>query len=192
MSRIVTGKLRLDLRPVELAPIVEAAVDTMRPTAEAKGVGLEAQIEDTPAQVSGDVDRLQQVVWNLLSNAIKFTPLGGTVKVRLVRERGHSAILVEDNGVGMPAELIPRVFERFLQGDSTSTRAHGGLGLGLAIVRHIVELHGGTVEASSRGPGLGATFKVSLPVLTLRPAAGEGGSRASPCSSSTAIRTRAS
>jgi len=175
VSRIVTGKLRLDLRPVELAPIVEAAVDTMRPTAEAKGVGLEAQIEDTPAQVSGDVDRLQQVVWNLLSNAIKFTPLGGTVKVRLVRERGHSAILVEDNGVGMPAELIPRVFERFLQGDSTSTRAHGGLGLGLAIVRHIVELHGGTVEASSRGPGLGATFKVSLPVLTLRPAAGEGG-----------------
>jgi len=175
VSRIVTGKLRLDLRPVELAPVVEAAVDTMRPTAEAKGVALEAHIEDTPAQVSGDADRLQQVVWNLLSNAIKFTPLGGTVKVRLVREHAHSAILVEDDGVGMPAELIPRIFERFLQGDSTSTRAHGGLGLGLAIVRHIVELHGGTVEASSRGPGLGATFKVSLPVIALRPAAGEGG-----------------
>jgi len=175
VSRIVTGKLRLDLRPVEPAPIVEMAVDTMRPTADAKGVVLEAQVDGAVAvQVSGDVDRLQQVVWNLLSNAIKFTPRGGSVKVRLARERSHATIVVEDNGAGMAPELIPRIFERFLQGDSTSTRAHGGLGLGLAIVRHIVELHGGTVEASSRGPGLGSTFKVSLPVLAMLPAGARG------------------
>ena len=130
VSRIVTGKLRLDLRPVELAPIVEATVDTMRPTAEAKGVALEAQLEDTAAQVSGDSDRLQQVVWNLVSNAIKFTPRGGVVRVKVSRERSHSTIVVEDNGAGMPPELIPRIFERFLQGDPTSTRFHGGLGLG--------------------------------------------------------------
>jgi PAS domain S-box-containing protein len=167
VSRIVTGKLRLNLRPVELAPVVEAAVDTMRPTAEVKGVKLEIQISDANGQVSGDSDRLQQVVWNLLSNAIKYTPRGGVVRVKVARERSHAAIVVEDTGAGMPAELIPRVFERFLQGDSTSTRSHGGLGLGLAIVRHIVELHGGAVEASSRGPGLGSTFKVSLPLVAL-------------------------
>jgi PAS domain S-box-containing protein len=167
VSRIVTGKLRLDLRPVELAPVVEATVDTMRPTAEAKGVALEAQVEDTTAQVSGDTDRLQQVVWNLVSNAIKFTPRGGQVRVKVAREHSHSTIVVEDNGAGMPPELIPRIFERFLQGDSTSSRFHGGLGLGLAIVRHIVELHGGTVEASSRGPGLGSAFKVKLPVTAV-------------------------
>ena len=182
VSRIVTGKLRLDLRPVELAPIVEATVDTMRPTAEAKGVTLEAQIEDTAAQVAGDGDRLQQVVWNLVSNAIKFTPRGGVVRVKVSRERSHSTLVVEDNGAGMPAELIPRIFERFLQGDSTSSRFHGGLGLGLAIVRHIVELHGGLVEASSRGPGLGSVFKVKLPVSAVRSAGAEraepGGRRA--------------
>ena len=183
VSRIVTGKLRLDLRPVELAPVVEATVDTMRPTAEAKGVALEAQVEDAAAQVSGDSDRLQQVVWNLLANAIKFTARGGVVRVKMSRERAHVTIVVEDNGAGMPPELIPRIFERFLQGDSTSTRFHGGLGLGLAIVRHIVELHGGTVEASSRGPGLGSAFKVSLPAAARLPAGVErdepGGRRAS-------------
>jgi PAS domain S-box-containing protein len=170
VSRIVTGKLRLDLRPVELAPVVEATVDTMRPTAEAKGVALEAQVEDAAAQVLGDMDRLQQVVWNLVSNAIKFTPRGGVVRVKVARERSHATIVVEDNGAGMPPELIPRIFERFLQGDSTSSRFHGGLGLGLAIVRHMVELHGGTVEASSRGPGLGSVFKVKLPVTAVRSA----------------------
>ncbi|HEY2945470.1 MAG TPA: ATP-binding protein [Vicinamibacteria bacterium] len=183
VSRIVTGKLRLDLRPVELAPIVEATVDTMRPTAEAKGVTLETQLEDAAARVSGDSDRLQQVVWNLLSNAIKFTSRGGVVRVVLSRERTHSTIAVEDNGIGMAPELIPRIFERFLQGDSTSTRFHGGLGLGLAIVRHIVELHGGTVAASSRGPGLGSVFRVRLPVAEGLPAGAErsepGGRRAS-------------
>ena len=167
VSRIVTGKLRLDLRPVELAPIVETAVDTMRPTAVVKGVALEAQVGGAAVEVSGDSDRLQQVVWNLLSNAIRFTPRGGAVKVRLARGQSYATIVVEDNGAGMAPELIPRIFERFLQGDSTSTRAHGGLGLGLAIVRHIVELHGGTVEASSPGPGLGSTFTVKLPVLTI-------------------------
>jgi PAS domain S-box-containing protein len=180
VSRIVTGKLRLDLRPVELAPIVEATVDTMRPTAEAKGVALEAQAEDTSAQVSGDSDRLQQVVWNLVSNAIKFTPRGGVVRVKVSRERSHATIVVEDNGAGMPPELIPRIFERFLQGDSTSTRFQGGLGLGLAIVRHMVEMHGGTVDAFSRGLGLGSTFKVKLPVtavLPARPERGEPGGR---------------
>jgi len=173
VSRVVTGKLRLSLRPVELAPVVEAAVETMRPTAEAKGVRLEAQLGDA-GQVSADADRLQQVVWNLLSNAIKFTPRGGAVRVKLARERSHVTIVVEDTGAGMPAPLIPRVFERFLQGDSTSTRSHGGLGLGLAIVRHIVELHGGTVEASSRGAGLGSTFKVNLPLVALLAPGAEG------------------
>jgi CheY-like chemotaxis protein/two-component sensor histidine kinase len=174
VSRIVTGKLRLDLRPVELAPIVELTVDTMRPTAEAKGVVLETHVESASPTVSGDADRLQQVVWNLLANAIRFTPQGGLVSVKLARERAHATIVVEDNGAGMPPELIPRIFERFLQGDSTTTRFHGGLGLGLAIVRHIVELHGGTVEASSRGPGLGSTFKVSLPVAATLPAGDRG------------------
>jgi PAS domain S-box-containing protein len=174
VSRIVTGKLRLDLRPVELAPIVELTVDTMRPTAEAKGVVLETHVESASPTVSGDADRLQQVVWNLLANAIRFTPQGGLVSVKVARERAHATIVVEDNGAGMPPELIPRIFERFLQGDSTTTRFHGGLGLGLAIVRHIVELHGGTVEASSPGPGLGSTFKVSLPVAATLPAGDRG------------------
>jgi signal transduction histidine kinase len=150
---------------------VEAAIDTMRPTAEAKGVALEAQVAATGWPVSADGDRLQQVVWNLLSNAIRFTPRGGVVRVRLARERSHLTIVVEDNGAGMPPELVPRVFERFLQGDSTSTRSHGGLGLGLAIGRHIMELHGGTVAASSRPHPEGA-----------RAAAGRGRSRSRPLS----------
>ncbi|PYQ16670.1 MAG: two-component hybrid sensor and regulator [Acidobacteria bacterium] len=176
VSRIVTGKLRLNLRPVELPPIVESAVETMRPTAVAKGVGLETQIDAAGGLVSGDSDRLQQVVWNLLSNAIKFTPRGGTVRVRLGRERSHSTIVVEDTGAGMEPHVIPRIFERFMQGDSTSTRTHGGLGLGLAIVRHIVELHAGSVEASSRGPGQGSTFKVSLPTVAVAADAESGDS----------------
>jgi signal transduction histidine kinase len=165
VSRIVTGKLRLDLRPVSLAPIIHAALETVRPAAEARTIEWEVQIDPKVGVVSGDATRLQQVVWNLLSNAVKFTPRGGQVAVGL-EARGDEAVLrVRDNGQGLTAELVPHVFERFRQGDSTTTRVHGGLGLGLAIVRHLVEMHGGTVEASSPGKGQGSTFTVKLPLL---------------------------
>ena len=164
VSRIVMGKLRLDVRPVLLAEVVEEALDTLRPAAAAKDIRLEATLGGTP-HVSGDPDRLQQVVWNLLSNAIKFTPSGGSVRVRLRRANGHVDVVVEDTGTGIRPDFLPHVFERFRQSDSSSTRAHGGLGLGLALVRHLVELHGGTVSAESRGEGQGATFTVRLPVM---------------------------
>jgi CheY-like chemotaxis protein len=141
----------------------------VRPALEAKGLRLETALSAGAGPVSGDTTRLQQVVWNLLSNAVKFTPVDGWVKVELVRERSSAVIRVSDNGQGIGADLLPHVFERFRQGDSSSTRQHGGLGLGLAIARHLVELHGGTVEAHSAGADQGATFTVSLPVLALRP-----------------------
>jgi PAS domain S-box-containing protein len=164
VSRIVMGKLRLDVRPVLLSEVVEEALDTLRPAAAAKDIRLEATLGGT-ARVSGDPDRLQQVVWNLLSNAIKFTPGGGRVHVRLRRADGHVDVVVEDTGTGIRPDFLPHVFERFRQSDSSSTRAHGGLGLGLALVRHLVELHGGTVSAESRGEGQGATFTVRLPLM---------------------------
>jgi signal transduction histidine kinase/CheY-like chemotaxis protein len=165
VSRIITGKLRLDVRPVELPPIIEGAVDVVRPSAEAKGVRLEVILDPDPGLISGDSARLQQVVWNLLSNAVKFTPKGGRVQVRLERIQSHMEITVSDTGYGISSEFIPYVFDRFRQADSSYTRKYGGLGLGLAIVRHLVELHGGTVEAYSSGEGQGATFKVSLPMM---------------------------
>jgi len=174
VSRIVSGKLRLDVRPVELVRAVEAALDTIRPAAEARDIDVQTALDAGAGLVSGDADRLQQVVWNLLSNAIKFTPSGGRVHVRLVRIEPHVQLTVQDSGIGIDRDFLPHVFERFRQGDSSSTRPHGGLGLGLALVRDLVELHGGTVQASSAGRDQGATFTVKLPVIgAVRPPAPE-------------------
>jgi signal transduction histidine kinase len=167
LARITSGRLRLDVRPVELIPVMEAAVDAARPMADAKQIRLGIVADPKAALVSGDPDRLQQVFWNLLSNAIKFTERGGEVLVRLERVASHVEIVVSDNGVGIDAELLPRVFDRFRQGPGG--RRAGGLGLGLAIVRQLVELHGGTVRAESEGPGQGATFTVCLPLRAVRP-----------------------
>jgi PAS domain S-box-containing protein len=164
VSRIITGKLRLDVRQVEVAPIVEAAVDAVRPAADAKNIRLQMVLDPLAGPVSGDPVRLQQVVWNLVSNAVKFTPKGGRVQIRLARVNSHVEISVNDTGAGIPPEFLPHVFDRFRQADQKTTRQHGGMGLGLSIVRHLVELHGGTVEAESPGEGLGATFTVLLPV----------------------------
>jgi PAS domain S-box-containing protein len=163
VSRIVTGKLRVDLRPLDLAPILDAAIDALRPAAAAKGVQCSTTIAGV-GRVLGDPDRLQQVVWNLLANAIKFTPSGGRVSVSLARVGAAAVITVTDTGEGIAASLLPFVFDRFTQGDTSVTRPHGGLGLGLSIVRHIVELHGGHVTVHSDGPGRGAAFSVGLPV----------------------------
>jgi PAS domain S-box-containing protein len=173
VSRIVSGKIRLDVQPVELPLIVDNAVETVQPAADAKGVRLQAVIDPGIGPVSGDPGRLQQVVWNLVSNAVKFTPKKGRVHVRLERVDSHVEIVVSDSGVGIRADFLPHVFERFRQADSGTTRKTGGLGLGLAIVRHLVEMHGGTVEASSAGEGKGATFRVRLPLMIVQPKAGE-------------------
>jgi PAS domain S-box-containing protein len=166
VSRIITGKVRLDFTPCELQPVIEAAVESVRPTAEAKAVQLEALLEPNTGLVYGDSERLQQVVWNLLSNAVKFTPRSGSVSVRLKRESSYAEISVADSGTGIRPAFLPYVFDRFRQADGSTTRIHGGLGLGLAIVRHLVELHGGTARAESPGEGLGATFTVRLPVMS--------------------------
>jgi PAS domain S-box-containing protein len=167
ISRIITGKLRLDVRAVELAPLIEAVVEGVRPAANARSIHLRTALDSLTSPIKGDPDRLQQIIWNLLINAIKFTPKGGRVGVRLERIRSHIEINVKDTGQGIAPELLPHVFERFRQSDSSSTRRHGGLGLGLAIVRQLVELHGGTVEAESPGEGEGTTFKVILPLLSV-------------------------
>ena len=164
VSRIITGKLRLDSRPVELHRIIDAALDSVRPAADAKGIQLSLSFAPLASPVLGDSDRLQQVVWNLLSNAIKFTPRGGRVEVRLREEGPYAAIQVSDTGIGIRTDFLPYVFDRFRQAESTLTRSHGGLGLGLSIVRHLIELHGGTVEVESEGEGAGATFTVRLPL----------------------------
>jgi signal transduction histidine kinase/ActR/RegA family two-component response regulator len=167
VSRITTGKLRLDVRAVDINGVVEASVDGCRPTAEIKGIRLRAVLDPRAGVVSGDPERLRQVVANLLSNAIKFTPKGGKVQVLLQRANSHVAIVVTDTGRGIAPEFLPYVFERFRQADSSSSRLYGGLGLGLSIVRHIVELHGGTIRAESPGEDLGATFTVELPIAAL-------------------------
>ena len=170
VSRIICGKVRLNVVPLDLASVVDAALTSARPTASAKGITLSREVEPVDRLISGDPDRLQQVVWNLLSNALKFTPRGGQVGVR-VRLRGDSAeIQVKDTGVGIKEDFLPYVFERFRQSDASSTRSHGGLGLGLSITRHLVEMHGGTVSAASAGDGQGAVFTVLLP-LESQPAA---------------------
>jgi CheY-like chemotaxis protein len=150
---------------VDLPAVARDALATVAPAADAKGVRLQSVIESDVGRVSGDPDRLQQVFWNLLSNAVKFTPRGGRVQLRLQRVNSHVELSVSDTGVGIRDEFLPHLFERFRQGDSTTTRAHGGLGLGLAIARRIVELHGGRIEAFSPGEGKGATFRVALPVM---------------------------
>jgi signal transduction histidine kinase len=170
VSRIITGKLSLSILPVDLAPIVAAALDAVRPAADAKEIQLRCAVDSNTVLVSGDPNRLQQIVWNLVSNAIKFTPKRGEVDVQLARVGSQAEIKVSDNGKGISAEFLPYVFERFRQADSTSARQHSGLGLGLAIVRHLVEMHGGTVQAESKGEGQGATFIVRLPVVILRDA----------------------
>jgi signal transduction histidine kinase/ActR/RegA family two-component response regulator len=165
VSRIITGKLRLDVRPVESASFIEAAIEAVSPAAEAKDIRLQKVMDTGLSSVAGDPARLQQVVWNLLSNAIKFTPKGGSVMVRLERVDSHVEISVTDSGDGIREEFLPYVFDRFRQADGTTTRQHGGLGLGLAIVRQLVEMHGGTVGAESGGEAKGATFTVKLPLL---------------------------
>jgi signal transduction histidine kinase len=172
ISRITTGKLRLNVRPVELAAVIESAVDAIQQAAEAKGVSLRSTIAPKAGLISADPDRLQQIVWNLLSNAIKFTPRGGRVEIRLGRVGGQIEITVSDTGLGIAPEFLPHVFDSFRQADSSNTRKHGGLGLGLSIVRHLVELHGGTVRADSPGENQGATFTVRFPLLAARPDVG--------------------
>jgi len=169
VSRIITGKLRLKLRRVELAQVIATAVDAVRPAAEAKGLLVETSCDPEVPPISGDPNRMQQVIWNLLANAVKFTPEGGRIEIRLERAGGQARIRVSDTGIGIRADFLDYVFERFRQADSSTTRIHGGLGLGLAIVRHLVELHGGTVQAESGGEGKGSTFTVTLPVTPLRP-----------------------
>ena len=165
ISRIITGKFRFEQQAVELIPTIEAALETLRPAADAKGIELRLQLDPAAGPISGDANRLQQVVWNLLSNAVKYTPRNGRIEVNLRRYDTSAVISVQDTGEGINPELLPYIFDRFRQGDASTTRQHGGLGLGLAIVRHLVELHGGTVCAASKGVGQGATFTVTLPLL---------------------------
>ena len=165
VSRIITGKLRLDVRPLDPASFIESAIEAVLPAAEAKGIHLQQSLNNGVSSISGDPARLQQVVWNLLSNAIKFTPRGGRVEVRLERINSHIEISVADSGDGIKKEFLPFVFDRFRQADGTTSRQYGGLGLGLAIVRHLVELHGGTVKADSSGEGEGSVFTVTIPLL---------------------------
>jgi signal transduction histidine kinase/ActR/RegA family two-component response regulator len=170
MARIITGKLRVELRPVAIGPIVEAAIEAARPGALAKGIALRTTIRDVPP-LRADAGRLQQVLWNLLSNAVKFTPPGGEVAVSVGLTASGVIVRVSDSGTGFAPEFLPFIFDRFRQADQTATRGHGGLGLGLSIVKHLVELHGGTVRAESPGLGLGAAFEVWLPVPALLEAA---------------------
>jgi len=173
VSRMITGKLRVNMKRMHLAKAVHAAADVVRPAAQAKGVRLVVDIDPELGEIVGDSERLQQVVWNLLTNAIRFTPSGGHVRVTAEREGASLTVRVEDTGAGIPAEHLPHIFERFRQVDSSTTRAHGGLGLGLAIVRHLIEAHGGSVEARSEGHGKGAAFTLTLPVRSVDVASGE-------------------
>jgi CheY-like chemotaxis protein len=167
MSRILSGKIRLDVQAVAIARIVEAAVESIRPSASARGLSLTTALDPDVGPVSGDPARLQQIVWNLLANAVKFSTKGGTIEIRLERVNAHVEISVTDNGIGIAPDFLPHVFERFRQADASTTRRHGGLGIGLSIVKNLVDLHGGTVRAKSAGVGKGATFMLTLPLTTL-------------------------
>ena len=167
VSRIVSGKMRLDVQAVDLAQMISEAVETTRPAAEAKGVRVETIVDPRSSPVSGDPERLRQILWNLCSNAVKFTPRGGSVQVRLERVNSHIEVTVSDTGIGIPADFLPRVFERFSQADAGINRTGGGLGLGLAISRHLVELQGGRIYAASDGPGKGSTFRIELPLRSV-------------------------
>ena len=164
-GRVTAGKMRFEVRPIELAPIVKEAVESLEPTAAAKGVRLASVIDSRPATVSGDADRLLQVLWNMIANAIKFTPRDGRVQVRLERVNSSIEVAVTDTGRGMAPEFLPHVFERFRQESQAGRGREGGLGLGMAISSQLVELHGGTIRAASDGPGLGSTFTLRLPLL---------------------------
>lgn len=168
VSRIIRGQLRLKVRSTELLPVIESAIDTVRPAADAKSIQLQSLIDPTVGSVLGDPDRLQQVVWNLLTNAIKFTPKGGSVQVCLQHNNSQVEIIVSDTGQGIKADFLPYVFDRFRQADNSVSRSYSGLGLGLAIVRHLVELHGGAVRVESPGEAQGSTFIVSLPLMAVR------------------------
>ncbi len=165
VSRIISGKLRLDVRTVDLISIVNAALDSVRPAVDAKGIQLQTILDAEAGPISGDADRLQQIVWNLLTNAVKFTPKGGEIQVKVQRIDSHAEIVVTDSGVGISKEFLPYVFDRFRQADASTTRIHGGLGLGLSIVRQLVDLHGGSVNVHSEGEGQGATFTITLPFV---------------------------
>ena len=168
VSRIAGGKLSLDVRPIDLMPVIAAAIDIVRPAANAKGITIEITNDASVGPVSGDPARLQQVIWNLLSNAVKFTPRDGRAYVSLTRSGSSAELVVRDTGMGIHSEFLPSVFERFRQAESPVTRSHRGLGLGLAIVRHLTELHGGTVTAESDGEGLGATFTIRIPLAAMQ------------------------
>src|SRR6266536_2292836 len=168
VSRVITGKLYLELHPIELAPVIEAAINVVRPTAEAKGIDIEIHFEPRPAVIMGDSNRLQQVIWNLVSNAIKFTPRGGRVKLTMLEIGSRVEIKVSDSGQGISRDFLPFVVDRFRQADSTSTRQHGGLGLGLSIARHLVAIHEGAIKAESAGEGKGASFSFSVPLIASR------------------------
>ncbi len=169
VSRIITGRLRLEMQPVRLSSAVEAALDSVRPAADAKGVRLEFELASNTGSISGDPHRLQQIVWNLLSNAVKFTPSGGSVRLKLEYAEGQARLTVTDTGKGISPQFLPYVFDRFRQAETMSSRTASGLGLGLSIARHLVELHGGVIEASSEGEGRGATFSVTLPMREIIP-----------------------
>jgi signal transduction histidine kinase len=171
VSRIVTGKMRLELEPLIVASTASAVIDALRPNADERGVHLHTAIAPGTGAIEGDAARIQQIIWNLLSNAIKFTPRGGHVSVTLTEESGFVQLSVSDTGIGIDPEFLPHVFERFRQADSSTTRPHTGVGLGLAITRHLAELHGGTVEAHSDGLNQGATFTVRLVARTASSAA---------------------
>jgi signal transduction histidine kinase/CheY-like chemotaxis protein len=165
VSRIISGKLRLDVRTVDLISIVNAAIDSIRPAADAKTIRLQTMLDPAGGPISGDADRLQQIVWNLLTNAVKFTPKGGRIQIKVQRIDSHVEIVVSDSGVGISKEFLPYVFDRFRQADASITRTHGGLGLGLSIVHQLVDLHGGSVAVQSEGEGKGATFTITLPFI---------------------------
>ena len=177
VSRIATGKMRLAIEHVDLRTVVALAADTIQPVAEAKGVRIERRTEDVPCHVMGDRDRLVQILWNLLSNAVKFTPRGGLVTIAVAREGSRVIATVADTGTGIDPAFLPHAFERFRQADGSTTRAHGGLGIGLAIVKELTELHGGEVRVRSEGIGLGATFTVALPGAPWEPLDVRGKSR---------------
>jgi PAS domain S-box-containing protein len=173
VSRIISGKIRLNVQPVDLSQVVREALEAVMPAANAKGVRVETVIDPRAAPISADPERLQQVIWNLAANAVKFTSRGGTVQVRLERVDSHVDIIVSDTGIGIRPEFLPHVFERFRQADSGTTRERGGLGLGLAIARHFVEMHGGTISVSSDGENKGSTFGIQLPLMVVQPETAE-------------------
>ena len=187
ISRIISGKMRLDVQPVDLPNVVRNAIDVIAPTAEAKGIRIETILDPQAGPISGDPERLQQILWNLLSNGIKFTKRGGKVQVRLERVNSHVELTVSDTGIGIAPGFLPHVFERFRQADGGTKRERGGLGLGLSIARQLTEMHGGVIDASSAGPGQGATFRVMIPLMSVKPVREREGPRVHPSTVSMAV-----